>query len=356
MVFIYRLLGVVARLNERLSHFRVNFVPINLVIMVVLCGVSLFGLIEFSEGIRNGDKPVPRTVAEVLKRKDMSRNFVTVTGELHPEAGFQEMTKDKYGTNERPTHAYVVLLDEKDDVAILVQRDANDFDNGKPVMTQITGMLDEMGSDMQTKLHENGGKIGDVSIDTQYMLTEGRQPGNPVVGGAVAILFGLASLAFIVTLLSNYIVFQKTGSDMPSAYTTQAALTPQQSIDLRATGRFVLDQRNAKRFLNVPAGIATGGGGEMVIVSNIDASSKLYGFTTQKLSGYWTIVLEPTGLKKVEMGQLYDGPQGRPALRVFYKDHKSRTASAILSFANTTERETVLNELHRIAGYNMARS
>jgi hypothetical protein len=356
MVVIYRLLGVIARFNERLSHYRVNFIPINFGVMALLCGASLFGLIEFSEGISNGDKPVPRTVAEVLNRKDTSRSFVTVTGELHPEAGFQEMTKDKYDTSERPGRAYVVMLDEKDDCAILVQRNENDFNNGQPAMTQITGMLDEMDSEMQTKLHEKGGQIGGVRIDTKYMLTEGRQPGNPVVGAALMVVFGLLSLAFIGTFLMKYVVFQKTGAETPSLSTAQAALTPEQHVDLRVTGRFALDQRNAKRFLNVPAAIATTGGGEMVIISNIDASSKLYGITTQKLAGLWTLVLQPTGLQQVEIGRLYDGLNIRPALRIRYREGNSGTVSAILSFANAAERETVLNELHRFAGYTMVRS
>jgi len=354
--FIFRLLGVVARFNERLSHFRVNFVPINFGIMALFVAGFLFGRLEFGEGITNDDKPVPHTVAEVLARKDRLRNYVTVKGELHPEVGFQEMTTRSYDHTQHPGKAYVVLLDAKEAVAILVRRNENDFNSGKPAMTQVTGMLDEMNSEMQSKLHDKGGKIGGVQIDTKYMLTEGRQPGSPIIGAALMAIFGLLSLAFIGTFLMKYIVFRKTGTEAPTLVTTQAALTPEKNIDLRVTGRFMLDQRNAKRFLIVRTGIATTDTGQMVIFSNIDASNKLFGMTTQKRAGAWTIALEPSGLQKIELGRLYDGLETRPALRLRYRNDNSRPAAAILSFATAAERETMLHDLRRFAGYDMART
>ncbi len=357
MTVIYEMLGSVARFSERLSHYRINFVPLNLIVMGICGAVFLFGATEARDAIVNGGKPAIRTVADVLNRKDMGRNFVTVQGELHPEAGFQQTHKDRYGTSERNGDAYVVLLDNKEDRAILVQRSENDFENSKPAVTQITGMLKPLDSDLSAKLSQEGAKIGNVYIDTEYMLIEGRQPGDAETWVGVTAFTGVLLVLFLITFCTKYVVFQRSGMGTPTVAAMPAGL-PQQGIDLRVTGRFVLDASNARRFLNMPAGMATLENGELALFSNIDASSKFMGVTTQKRAGLWAILLQQNSLRKMELGRLYVGFKPRPAVRIHYREESAThaDATAILSFANEAERELVLNDLNRFAGYTMARS
>jgi hypothetical protein len=179
----------------------------------------------------------------------------------------------------------------------------------------------------------------------------------------MAVGCGVPFMLMAVTFMKRYVVFRKTGIPQTIATVAPPALpnTPpplpgqEPEFDLRVTGFFRLDEKNAQRFLNVPAALARLDSGEVALISNIDASNKFFGVTTTERVGHWAILMPPASLQKPTFGYLYDGLAERPAFRLNYTDAVNGTRSeAILSFATEEERTTALGELNRMVGYNLA--
>ena len=353
MTLFYRLLGMVARLSERLSHMRINFIPLNLLAIAGLAALFALGVTETRDAVVNGTKPRATRISEVLDHRDVDHNYVTVKGLLLPSAGFTKVEEDKYSKNQKVEASYIFLIDVEGKRILLVER-KGEVTEGEPVETQVTGMLIPMESELRSKLMEKEGKIDNVPVDTQYMLVEGKQPGNASLYATLMTVSGVFLLLFLVTFFSRYVVFQKTRSVSSTGAMMPSNVSLEQGIDLRVTGKFVLDEKNANRFLNVPARLVTLTTGEIGLVSNIDASSRFFGVTTSERKGLWAIILQPGSLSRLETGYLYDGFAARPAFRIRYNDGPSQGAgSAILSFASETERGIMLGELNKLAGYSL---
>ncbi len=371
MSFVYRFLGIVARVNQTLNRYRVNFIPLSFGLTLFL-GVAFLGsLFSARAGLEFNPKPAVRTVAEAIQHKNDKSGYVTVKGALDSETGFQESSVDKNSNKTLSVTYYDAILDTKERAVLFVKRaggenevnkeskkstgGANPDSEQKPVPTQITGMLTSAGSDVQTELRKfaTSSKGDPITVETEYILEEGEKPVDPVITLVWMGISGPLFLAFILTWVWHYVVFEKAGEQ--SATVNIATSVPEQGIDLRVSGRFSLDGKTTKRFLNVPSFIAPLETGEMALLSNIDASTRFMGITTGKQAGIWAIVLAQNGLHGMELGNLYDGTAVRPAIRIRFQAG-SGSETAVLSFATSTQREFVLAELNRYAGYNAVRS
>jgi len=335
-----------------MSHYRVNFIPINFGVIALLVMLALGGIGASVDALNNGKQPRPAPVSEILAHTNMRRNYVAAQGAFFPDSGFQEIEKSSNHTENR----YDPLVDIEGRRAILVKRaDDSPLDPSRPTKATVVGMLTSLPADLRKHIEEEGGKIDDVALDTEYMLAEGAKPGSAALLVPATLLCLVVCAAFIVTLLMKYVVFQKTGDNAMGL--AAAPAMPEQGISLRVTGRMAMDARNAKRFLNVPSVIAKLDTGEVALVSNIDASSRFMGVTTQKRAGLWAIVLQPNSLNKFDKGILYDGLKGYPALRLHYKEAGTNAqAKAILSFNTDTEREIAIGELNQLARFDLSRA
>jgi hypothetical protein len=379
MTLVYRLLGAAARIGQRLSLIRINFVPLNLALMVGLVALVLLGANETRDAVVNGNKPRVASVSEVLAHKNTERNYITVKGVLIPVAVLQKTRKSKYATEARVESSYLPMIDPLGMRALLVKWEGDQDSQAEPKETEITGMLVPLEDGVRAKLEEMGGKIDEIPFDMEYMLVQGRAPGNGATWAGVTAVSALLLALFGITFLNKYVVFQRAAaSPMAGLTSTPSGSTPSlppvpvaptaggpppiptvsaPGIDLRVTGRFTLDEKNAQRFLNVPAGLVKLDTGEIALFSNIDASNRFMGFTTADRQGMWAIVLQPASLGKLETGYLYDGLAQRPAFRIHYADAYTGAASnAILSCASESEREMILSELNQLAGYSLART
>ena len=138
------------------------------------------------------------------------------------------------------------------------------------------------------------------------------------------------------------------GADLASL----SAPAPESGYDIRATGRFVLDEKNAQRFLDVPAGMGTLQTGEMAVVANVDASSNFMGITTEKRAGLWALLVEPGSLARPERGTLYLGLAARPAIRFQYRSAAThQSEAAILTSSTAAGRAALIAERNQLAGY-----
>src|SRR5215813_9294880 len=101
MSLLYRLMGVVARFSERLSHTRVNMIPLNWGVMVIVGALFAAGATQTRDAVVNGEKPRPVTIADMLAHRDTERNFVSVRGRLYPGEGIEETHTNSSGGDSR---------------------------------------------------------------------------------------------------------------------------------------------------------------------------------------------------------------------------------------------------------------
>jgi hypothetical protein len=334
MDFLYRLLGVAARLNESGSRIRVNFIPINLAVMFLLA-VGTFALTGGAlEGWSNGLSPRQARITDVLAHRDMDRNYVTVTGTLIPGAPITE-TRGLEGSVVR---TWLPLMDATGKKGLLVEARNPPGSQEKPRIVDVTGMLHGMEGDLRRELE--GHPMAPIKIDLEYVLEEGERPGNPLLLSAGAVLVGGLFLLGAVSLALRYVIFRKTGE----ANLLSGGPLPER-MDLRLSACLTLGKHRC-RFLDMPAGTGITESGERLFVSNIDASSRFFGVTTSERRGYWTTGIQPGSLDRVEPGFLYLGTARRPALRIRYRDvHTGRTAFAVLSFGTDEERAAMYRDL-----------
>ena len=343
MSLVYRLMGMVALLNQRLSRTRINLIPLNWAAMIGL-GILIGAAVnELHDASANGATPRPVSVATLLAQPSMDKNYVAVQGLLVPDAGFDE--KEDGGSTVE--HTWVPMVDVQGKQAFLVER-ASAGGGGQPAQTIVTGMLRPIDSELRTKAQEGGGNIDGVPLSLDYMLVEGQHPGSAVLWGSVAALASLLLALFVITFLTKYVVFQKVPL-APGRRMEGADVDPDQGANVRVTGSFLLDGQNAQRFLDVPAGYGALETGEIAFVSNIDASKRFMGMTTSSRRGLWTVILQNGSARVLDHGLLYSGFSVRPALRLDYREAATgKPGQAILSFGTEGERTHVLRMIEAV--------
>lgn len=157
-----------------------------------------------------------------------------------------------------------------------------------------------------------------------------------VIAGFGMILFFTAQIAFVVTRITRFIVFQR---QVPTNLPAFDGSLP--TLDgLRVSGRFVLGNQQAiRRFRNVPSLLACAPRREPVFLASVNASEKWMGFTTNELRGLWAIALKSFDPNTVQFGFFYEGFCARPALRFSYVDGiTGKTEKLVLRFADEIER------------------
>jgi len=337
MTLLYRMMGLVALLNQRLSRTRVNLVPLNWAAMGGLGALLAVTSAGWQDAHANGQAPRPVSVGQVLAHSGMDKNFVAVQGLLVPGEGFDEK---KDGTVE---HVWVPMVDVPGHRAFLVERAGGGI-GGQDAQATVTGMLRPMDDKLKSKIQEEGGNIEGVPLDTDYMLVEGQKPGSAALWGLGAALSALLLALFVITFLTKYVVFQKVDRApglRPGA--DGSDVDPAQGADVRVTGAFLLDGKTSQRFLDVPSGYGTLETGETIFASNIDASNRFMGITTAKRAGVWSMVLQNGSARVGDHGLLYAGMAVRPALRLSYVEAATgKPAQAVLSFGTEHERARVL--------------
>ena len=309
----YRLLGVAALVGQRLSRQRVNFVPLNWPLMVGLVGLAIWSLIMVRDGVVNGTTPRRVALSElVLHKGDLGKNYVRTTGMLIPESQVTKVKTDKNSGAETLETVWVPLADTVSKKILLVQR-AEAFEQaGQPHAETITGMLVPIDGELHKEMESSASPGASHTLDLDFMLVEGKSPANPALWIPLFLLSSALGAAMVVTFLSRYIVWRRTGE---ASIPLRPSRALPDSLNLRATGDFALDGKAKDRFLEVPAGIWFSPGGDVVAFARVNASSKFMGFVTQDRNGTWVMPLGNPRGQSVERGEIYLGGKQRPALR-----------------------------------------
>lgn len=155
----------------------------------------------------------------------------------------------------------------------------------------------------------------------------------------------ILGLPFLISTLKRDTFFRpETAANAPLVSRPEAALF---ETGFGFTGKLRLHEKEARRFLDVPARAMRLDDGALAFVSNIDASTRFSGVVTKSKVGLWLSVprFESTlESPQIECGTLFYGKRPRPALRVQFfetSDAKSPRVKAILSFDEASGRDAM---------------
>jgi hypothetical protein len=334
MRFLNHGLGAIAKVNSVLWRYRINFIPLNVLLIFALGLINVDLWCAAIDAVRNSETPLEISLEQIWTNHQIIQNYVRVSGVAVPIAVYEYGAKGNNETITRVDKSWFPLVDLENTRALLIQR-AGTAPQGEPHLAAITGMLRPVDYKVRNRLAANGDQIEGVPIETRYMLVEDDHPGNPWASCLGAIfVFLIFGCVGIVSLKRN-IVFQSSSRIIKSlAKIDQAA-----SLHVRATGRFVLDAQTSQRFIEAPA-MLTVVNGFPVVVSKIDASRRFMGMTTRERAGVWSMAFQPGTARDVEFGFLFFGLSRLPAFKVRYTDPADHAyRSAVISVAETNRLE-----------------
>lgn len=311
----YYVLGVVAKMNASMWRHRINFLPINVLLVGVL-GVWGFGELSSAiEGSHNGTTPLAVSIQQIHDEGNPPQNYVAVTGLAVPAALFEFGDKGANGEITSVDRSWSPLVDTTSQRILLVQRSGK-TPGGQAHEATITGMLRELPGDVRKGLAADHDSIQGLPVETRYTLVADEQPADSMTSAlTAAVVLSIVALFVIVTIKRNTI-FRR--ADFGSPVSKVKSVDP---VTVGATGTFSLEQEGKaiqKRFVAMPALLAHLDNGNPALFSNIDASSRFMGITTTKRAGVWTLAIDAGSVQALQVGYLYWGAARRPALRFSY--------------------------------------
>lgn len=323
---LYHCLGLIAKVNPALWRFRINFIPLNLLVIFGLGAVGVATWQSAIDAVRNARTPFEISLEQIRSNREIVQNYVRVNGVEIPVAVYQYGSKDKDGSMTRVDKQWFPLLDSHKKYLLLIQRTGN-LQSGQPHPTTITGMLRPMDSDIRARLAAANDQIEGIPVETRYMLVENEGPGELWISGLVSAFAFLSLLCIGIASLKRNAIFQAEARTPAPAQTIRS----ERSLRVGATGRFSLDGKITQRFVDVPA-VLSGEQGFPLVMSKIDASRRFMGAVTSKRAGIWIMPLKPGTVRNVQFGFLYFGLSRRLAFRFSYEDQMdSRRRTGVLT-------------------------
>lgn len=336
MDIIFRVLGLIALCTERLMRFRINFIPLS---VIIICGIIyLIGMLATAayEGVMNDHVPRSMTLSAVLAHTDDTHNYIEVTGELHPDETV--VFSSHADSEESDSFVPFTLPGQQQAILVQINKHADGVAKLESGGYHVVGMLRSISSDYHEPLRKWDYKIGAYPIDHEYQIVAGARPSSPVLMGAGALLLLGVLAAIIASIVLHYVIFREEFVSITGAAGPFAAWP-------RVSGQFGLyEQQQNKRFLNVPAFPLEGEDGLLHFLSNIDASNTFYGITVKKMQGLWALTFQASGLQ-LTAGRLYLGVKCYPALRLRYYTFNGKTDSTVVSFTSEADRARLVGWL-----------
>jgi hypothetical protein len=322
MTALNHLLGAVAKINLALWRYRVNFVPMNVALLIGLAAIGIASTNSVLDGMRNSEAPAPLTIDQVGANA-VTQNYVTISGVAVPEAVYEYGKKGSDGNLKSVSKSWFPLVDPQNRRAVLVQH-AGKLESGQPRQASITGMLRDIDASLRDNLARENFTIDGFAVDPRYMLVEGDDPGNPWLHVAIVALVIVLLAAAAIAVASRHTIFRAAGG----AFRAPEHIDASQPSHVRASGLFALTDKVSQRFVDIPAVLGLHDRGPF-IAANIDASSRFMGVKTRERSGTWVISVKPGSVSNEEFGYMFFGLSRRPACRFAYvsaADAKPQTA------------------------------
>ena len=162
----YYVLGIVAKMNASMWRYRINFLPIN---VLVVGALGLWGFGELSsaiEGSHNDATPLAVSVQQIHDEANPAQNYVAVTGLDVPVALYEFGDKATNGEISRVERSWAPLVDTVSQRILLVQRSGK-TPGGRPHQATITGMLRELPPDVRKGLAAQHDSVQGLSVETR---------------------------------------------------------------------------------------------------------------------------------------------------------------------------------------------
>ena len=327
----YYLLGIVAKMNAGMWRYRINFLPIN-VLLIGAMGFWGFGELSSAiEGSHNDATPLAVSIEQIHDEANPTQNYVAVTGLVVPKALYEFGDKGANGELTRVERSWSPLVDTASQRILLVQR-SGQTPGGVNHEATITGMLRELPPDVRSGLAAHHDTVQGLAVETRYTLVAGEEPADSMTSAlTAAVVLSIVAL-FLIASIKRNTIFRRV--DFGSPVSKVKSVDP---LKVGATGTFALEQEGKtieQRFVAMPALLAHLDNGNPALFSNIDASSRFMGITTSKRAGVWTLAVETGSVQGLRVGYLYWGTKRRPALRFSYRS-AGKKRQAVISTDDT---------------------
>jgi hypothetical protein len=313
---VYRLVGAIAPINQRLGRLRINLIPANVLLMFGLAGLALVSWNSVAKVLAERRPPAPQTVDALISGTRFARGYVAVHGRLMAEAPLSLEAKSSSGPSDSADSTWTPLVDAGNRQGILVQLDAEHALPANGPDVTVEGMLRPLSALVARRLKETKFVHAGVSIDRRFMLVAGRQPGSlqgPLVTGTVC---GLLALAFLWSTLTRNVIFLPAE---PALSGGRADLLETGSTEpLLVSAKLTLDGKTRRFFTNMPAVAQKTATGETALLSPIVTSSTFFGVKTREQSGIWMLAMLPGRIAEVQAGHVFWGLKKMRATRFRY--------------------------------------
>lgn len=309
---VYRLLGLIAPVNQRLGRFRVNFIPCNI---LLLFGVGTLAIISGNSVVRvlaSRRAPEPQTVDALVSRTRFAQGYVAVQGQLMADARLS-LERQSSPKLELADLTWAPLVDTASGRAVLVQFDAEHAFPANGADVVVEGMLRPVNSLVAQRIKPNKYVHAGIPIDRRLMLVAGRKPGSlngPLVTG---IVFGACALALLWLMLNRNVVFMPAGATMSGGHVGLLDAAPGEPILVSA--RLALDAKTRRFFTNMSAVVQRTESGDTALLSPIVTSSTYFGIKTNEHSGVWMLVMRPGSITEAQAGYVFWGVRKMRATR-----------------------------------------
>jgi hypothetical protein len=333
----HRILGLLAAVSYRMSRLRINFVPVNIVVLVLLVVVAQHGVRMIAEA--RASKPAAQrlTVSDVLSDRARRQPHIELQGFI--DAGVVlESGRKRRGQEQsvRIDEKYAPMVDETGRRGLLI-RLPRGWRYASATMT-VTGMLRPMPAGIRKALIDAGGTMNRISVNPDYFLAIGEAPATTMQGGSLVLGCSLVLLPWGVVLFRRHVIFRPTpGIRAASAYTAHHC----GDVDMRFSGRMTLNGRHAQWFVAVPAAASMTPSEGLTFLSNIDASRSFMGIRTATRVGTWASSYAPDTILNLRLGEQFVGRDVRPAFQLCVDGKFSARRTITLSFSTAAERDQV---------------
>jgi hypothetical protein len=335
----FRLLGLLAALNLRLNRIRILFVPLNLAV----AGFLVLGVTSgVSRVVKGPGETGPRdvSVADLAAGRVATGSFVRVSGFLQRGLTL-EIGKKGFDGTLHTVRDRLVLLHDASAPAVWV-----DPGSARPsVSGRVTyeGLVQGLPWAAREATLKEGATIDGRTPSLQVLLRHGTRPRS--FDGSVT---ELALCAPLLALL-GCVWFKRSQIFRAREGAAVVVLDPtaNEAIDLRVSGRFRLDARTSRHFVEMPAEIQWLQGGGIAAVAYADAGTYVMGFEAVSRSGAWAAIVPAGAELAIVAGEMAFGLRVRPAARIAVRVGGRVTDRLTLSFGSASQRERVLAFLRR---------
>ena len=332
---LFKLLGHVAAWDIRLNRIRINFVPLNLAIIAALVAGFAGGLAMVRENLAN-PKIRPVTIADIVSGRVAEGTFVTVTGTLDPRVGVDIGMKGRDGKLQSIDDRLIAFIEEAGMSGVLVRVPFTPA----PKRVALSGMVRPTPIPARQALERDGARLDGLKLDVRYMLAAGKQPARFSEGVLLMFVCAILTGMILAVHLKRHVIFRTKDVGERASL----GLRENEPIDLRVTGRFALNARTSRRFIDVHAQAVVIETGQLLFAANIDASCSFMGIKTLDRSGTWTIAVNPGGLLATRSGEMAFGGRVRPAAQ-FQVQTGRRAQTVTLSFGSVDQRTRFIRAL-----------